>query len=68
MDVLAGRPDHLDRLVDLLLLGLVELFEVLLDTADELTQPLDLLIGGHGLGPGPVIEFVRGADAFSTSQ
>jgi hypothetical protein len=49
-------------MLDLPLVGFVQSREVVFDAADELPDPPDLLIGGRGLGPGPIVEFGGGAD------
>ena len=60
--------DDLDGLGDLAPVGVAELVQVVFGPADELPQPGDLLVGGHGLGSGPVVEVAGGADAFPGAQ
>ena len=68
MNCAAGRADHLDGLGDLAPVGFLELAEVVFGSADELPQPGDLFVGGHGLGFGPLVVVLGGPDAFAGSQ
>ena len=45
----ASRADYLDGLGNLAPVGFAELVEVVFGSADELPQPGDLFVGGHGL-------------------
>jgi len=47
-----------DGVVDLGLLGLVELGDVAVDVVDQPPDPGDLFLGGGGVGAGPLVEAV----------
>ena len=68
VDGLAGAADNLHGFGDLAPVGFAERLEVVFGPADELAQPGDLRVRGHGLGPGPVVEVGGGADAFAVAQ
>ena len=52
--------DHGDSLVHLGALGAGELGDVAVDPADEPPDPGDLLLGGGGVGAGPLIDAADG--------
>ena len=56
----AVLADHGDSLVHLGALGPGELGDVAVDPADEPPDPGDLLLGGGGVGAGPLLNAVDG--------
>ena len=56
----AVTADHGDGLVDLGAFGVVELGDVALDPGDQPPDPGDLLLGGGGVGAGPLVDAVDG--------
>ena len=56
----AVTAHHRDGLVDLGSLGVVELGDIALDAVDQPPDPGDLLLGGGGVGAGPLVDPVDG--------
>jgi hypothetical protein len=46
----------------------VEVVQVVFDAADQRPQSGGLLLGGHGFGAGPGVEFGDGSDAFAVAE
>jgi hypothetical protein len=56
----AVTAHHSDGVIDLDPLGGAELGEVCFDAVDEPPDPGDLLLGGGGVGAGPLVDAVDG--------
>ena len=56
----AVTADYGDGFADLGLLGIAEFGDVTFDRGDQVPDPGDFLLGGGGVGAGPVIDTVDG--------
>src|SRR6266542_3555391 len=67
-DGLAGLADHGDGLLDLVTVGVADGGQVVLDTADQRPQLVDLLLGRGQVLAGPVLQVGGGAQAFPVGE